>query len=123
MVRLPPRSTRTYTLFPYTTLVRSLAGFPTSEAGGDCVARIIAAGIIPGGMEMMDRPAIHAAEDFRSEEHTSELQSLMRISYALFCLNKKKLDNISDWPRLNDTTSGHQYILRIYHQVIIMTTI
>ena len=41
-----------------------LIGFPTSEQGGQCVADIIGAGIIPGGMEMMDRPAIHAAEDF-----------------------------------------------------------
>src|SRR3546814_6611038 len=82
MIRRPPRSTRTDTLFPYTTLFRS------NEAAGDTVAAVIAAGIIPGGMEMMDGPAIAAAE--RSEEHTSELQSLMRSSYAVFCLKKKK---------------------------------
>src|SRR3546814_10070073 len=50
-----------------------LLGFATNEQAGDAVAAIIAAGILPGGMEMMDRP------DIRSEEHTSELQSLQRI--------------------------------------------
>src|SRR3546814_5855860 len=80
-----------------------LLGFPDAERAGACVAQVIAEGIIPAGMEMMDKPAIHAAEAFvgvgypldvgallivevdRSEEHTSELQSLMRISYAVFC--------------------------------------
>src|SRR3546814_1474796 len=72
MIRRPPRSTRTDTLFPYTTLFRSKD------------ARIERAGAGPFGQ----RPG--EARDPRSEEHTSELQSLMRISYAVFCLKKKQ---------------------------------
>src|SRR3546814_9129788 len=94
MIRRPPRSTRTDTLFPYTTLFRSAGrmaavdrdlrtGSGRSRIGGP-VARLhrAAAGeaaVVPGG-----RP-----DAVRSEEHTSELQSLMRISYAVFCLKKK----------------------------------
>src|SRR3546814_4172463 len=81
MIRRPPRSTRTDTLFPYTTLFRS-------------VRRHAASGVrlrdkLPGFLPVPIR-----CQDFRcsrrSEEHTSELQSLMRISYAVFCLKKKK---------------------------------
>src|SRR3546814_6076383 len=75
MIRRPPRSTRTDTLFPYTTLFRSRAGN------------------IYTGPSTEDTPALvepTAFSDGRSEEHTSELQSLMRISYAVFCLKKKK---------------------------------
>src|SRR3546814_3014809 len=75
MIRRPPRSTRTDTLFPYTTLFRS----DPQVALGDAVAG--------SGPEIrVFRPPVAD----RSEEHTSELQSLMRISYAGFCLNKKK---------------------------------
>src|SRR3546814_6788977 len=74
MIRRPPRSTRTDTLFPYTTLFRS-AGRRSGRPGG----RRYGADDRPGAA---GRPA-------RSEEHTSELQSLMRISYAVFCLKKK----------------------------------
>src|SRR3546814_4213223 len=106
MIRRPPRSTRTDTLFPYTTLFRSdhqnmhrrlrpdvvegerivvlvdlLAGnFAAQDPGEDVVV-------------VVDHPASLAAirmRTHRSEEHTSELQSLMRISYAVFCLKKKK---------------------------------
>src|SRR3546814_9108064 len=91
MIRRPPRSTRTDTLFPYTTLFRSCrAAF---------LRRSALAGsrpfVNPGARRgqqffrqhgVVDRPG----EDERSEEHTSELQSLMRISYAVFCLKKKK---------------------------------
>src|SRR3546814_8054409 len=77
MIRRPPRSTRTDTLFPYTTLFRS--GWPRS---GPCpLAERWCAG---------PRNAASARRGARSEEHTSELQSLMRISYAVFCLKKKK---------------------------------
>src|SRR3546814_1608162 len=88
MIRRPPRSTRTDTLFPYTTLFRS---------------DLLPAGI---GLKRVEAPLhIHsqyqcrpkadgqpliALRRIRSEEHTSELQSLMRISYAVFCLKKKK---------------------------------
>ncbi|ALJ34791.1 FAD-binding protein [Azospirillum brasilense] len=56
-----------------------LIGFPTSEQGGDCVAAIIAAGIIPGGMEMMDRPAIHAAEDFVHAGYPLDVEALLIV--------------------------------------------
>src|SRR3546814_3015769 len=111
MVRRPPRSTRTDTLFPYTTLFRS--GRPESDEGHE--ARAPAEGGIEGAAEQRpkhgaERPAdsdiahqagrlsrrSHVADDRhrhriagRSEEHTSALQSLMRISYAVFCLKKK----------------------------------
>jgi glycolate oxidase len=56
-----------------------LLGFPTSEAGGQCVADIIAAGIIPGGMEMMDRPAIHAAEAFVHADYPLDVEALLIV--------------------------------------------
>ena len=56
-----------------------LLGFPTLEAGGDCVAAIIAAGVIPGGMEMMDRPAIHAAEAFVHADYPLDVESLLIV--------------------------------------------
>src|SRR3546814_8452083 len=80
MIRRPPRSTRTDTLFPYTTLFRS----QHRRAGAQRLAGRTA---YPAGDA--DHPG--AGRGFaRSEEHTSELQSLMRISYAVFCLKKKK---------------------------------
>src|SRR3546814_10847841 len=108
MLRRPPRSTRTDTLFPYTTLFRSLVDV---RPQGDDVGRAshIAlnrldhqAIIILERMEYGAHPEVrdpllvmeiamgHPVEIMRSEEHTSELQSLMRISYAVFCLKKKK---------------------------------
>src|SRR3546814_4709342 len=77
MIRRPPRSTRTDTLFPYTTLFRSASRRPTRAATTACPGPTCA------GRAPMRRWC-------RSEEHTSELQSLMRISYAVFCLKKKK---------------------------------
>jgi len=56
-----------------------LLGFPSSEGAGDCVAAIIAAGIIPGGMEMMDRPAIHAAEDFVHADYPLDVEALLIV--------------------------------------------
>src|SRR3546814_6780197 len=83
MIRRPPRSTRTDTLFPYTTLFRSPCTGPFMGAalGGALVLPTSAAlGVFAGlGLGLA----------LRSEEHTSELQSLMRISYAVFCLKKK----------------------------------
>src|SRR3546814_7397154 len=97
MYQLPPRSTRTYTLFPYTTLFRSqLLQQPVCLLrGGVCLAlRYLLVDVLlgdftkgVGGLEYGDQLLMLA---FRSEEHTSELQSLMRISYAVFCLKKKK---------------------------------
>src|SRR3546814_6100495 len=85
MIRRPPRSTRTDTLFPYTTLFRS----HRDARRGRLVDPIILERLHPRRIALRQernrRKAIR-----RSEEHTSELQSLMRISYAVFCLKKKK---------------------------------
>src|SRR3546814_4528570 len=107
MIRRPPRSTRTDTLFPYTTLFRSQVGATAvliKRADGDLTeirknAAAVAAGEQPkfGVADYEDAMFACAAElakdmqctpEQRSEEHTSELQSLMRISYAVFCLKK-----------------------------------
>src|SRR3546814_3145558 len=77
MIRRPPRSTRTDTLFPYTTLFRSSMKDP-ANAPTEAVKR----------SDSSDSRRLCSTP--RSEEHTSELQSLMRISYAVFCLKKKK---------------------------------
>src|SRR3546814_7022948 len=86
MIRRPPRSTRTDTLFPYTTLFRSL-GVDVHQ-----VDRLAGVGadwheLAFAGLAPFLR--IVGGDDVRSEEHTSELQSLMRTSYAVFCLKKK----------------------------------
>src|SRR3546814_2532583 len=102
MIRRPPRSTRTDTLFPYTTLFRSVdlriqrvlrgpSAVPRRRASGRQVSR--------GRLDPDHRAADPLVERGRSEEHTSELQSLMRISYAVFCLKKK--NNITKKPNLN----------------------
>src|SRR3546814_4490664 len=83
MIRRPPRSTRTDTLFPYTTLFRSHEG----EAEGEQQFGHMAPFVDGAQAEALDQGADQAD---RSEEHTSELQSLMRISYAVFCVKKKK---------------------------------
>src|SRR3546814_8625276 len=90
MIRLPPRSTRTDTLFPYTTLFRSRPRFDGDLRRARQPMRLLLI-----GAEADERFAYHADVDRhdRSEEHTSELQSLMRISYAVFCLKKKKKNN------------------------------
>src|SRR3546814_1369275 len=85
MIRRPPRSTRTDTLFPYTTLFRSLRIPPGTSAARR--ARLT----LSAFLRLLVVTAIGAD---RSEEHTSELQSLMRISYAVFCLKKKRRKHI-----------------------------
>src|SRR3546814_10029553 len=92
MVRRPPGSTRTDTLFPYTTLVRSQRGERRRAllAGPQGSARTGRLGFDQRRSMNSQREYIMAFyECVRSEEHTSELQSLMRISYAVFCLKKK----------------------------------
>src|SRR3546814_10515823 len=109
MIRRPPRSTRTYTLFPYTTLFRSGAAeaIPLEDhhaiirqveeltEGRFCDRVIEATGKqwpldLAGELTRVRGTLVIAGYHQRSEEHTSELQSLMRISYAVFCLKKKK---------------------------------
>src|SRR3546814_3079761 len=111
MIRRPPRSTRTDTLFPYTTLFRSgeasdirIAHCPERVLPGKVMQELIHNGRVIGGLSpRCSEVAVSLYKSFvegecvvthartaRSEEHTSELQSLMRISYAVFCLKKKK---------------------------------
>src|SRR3546814_2729104 len=98
MIRRPPRSTRTDTLFPYTTLFRSVwpSCHRNSEVRRNIRVRIsqrttFAHWLISTGRSRHDWIQRENAAPIRSEEHTSELQSLMRISYAVFCLKKKKI--------------------------------
>src|SRR3546814_10892917 len=118
MIRRPPRSTRTDTLFPYTTLFRSVSGMTAADpvllrllderlkSRPDIAARLIMEITETVALDDIDEASRFvrtinelgcrvALDDFgagftRSEEHTSELQSLMRISYAVFCLKKNK---------------------------------
>src|SRR3546814_2282439 len=98
MIRRPPRSTRTDTLFPYTTLFRSPGPPPVAQLGG------------------VDSPQAKAREVVlvRSEEHTSELQSLMRISYAVFCLKKKNKTKKND--RITRTGVNTHTSIKLYHR-------
>src|SRR3546814_6756877 len=112
MIRRPPRSTRTDTLFPYTTLFRS-AGKPVRHP-----ARLAVPGPRDVDDDRLSRGARHRRRVYegdqgfrrRSEEHTSELQSLMRISYAVFCLKKKK-----------QNTHNYLLIYTTIHQLISKT--
>src|SRR3546814_8762965 len=123
MIRRPPRSTRTDTLFPYTTLF--LSRFRFAMLGGTfwrwlileqsslpllCVEGIFIPVLPPGHISTP-----HRLKD-RSEEHTSELQSLMRISYAVFCLKKKKETNH------NQIKNNHiNYNTNINHLMLLYT--
>src|SRR3546814_2751238 len=92
MIRRPPRSTRTDTLFPYTTLFRSASSRPTWSRATNAPRRATSSGSPAATASLRSSPptTTRCADRSRSEEHTSELQSLMRISYAVFCLKKKK---------------------------------
>src|SRR3546814_9941249 len=107
MLRRPPRSKRTDTLFPYTTLFRSIDEidlvkrdkprlvFQRSPIGGKFVLDD------PHRLDRVDPAYVDQVDEHsaaRSEEHTSELQSLMRISYAVFCLKKKNNQHITEKP-------------------------
>src|SRR3546814_2660494 len=95
MIRRPPRSTRTDTLFPYTTLFRSRAGRESEFAHGIDDSPLHRLQPVADLRQRAVENDVHRVVEvrlfrvFRSEEHTSELQSLMRISYAVFCLKKK----------------------------------
>src|SRR3546814_6298747 len=105
MIRRPPRTTRTDTLFPYTTLFRSRVHQGSAQLdqgvgpGVGKVDRLTAGGAVD--MAVSERAVRTVSAVGRSEEHTSELQSLMRISYAVFCLQKKKIQ----------TTDRHQIMI------------
>src|SRR3546814_9393195 len=123
MLRRPPRSTRPDTLFPYTTLFRSLGGVAIAPR---------TSGFLIIALDRLRQPRVrdeahvrlvdpHAEGNrrgddavLRSEEHTSELQSLMRISYAVFCLNKKHKNTISQTTTTNCTHKISYHILYIY---------
>src|SRR3546814_10091259 len=114
MIRRPPRSTRTDTLFPYTTLFRSIEPKVGTDGG---MIRVVSAAVIAPMTKNSTIAATIVASVYaialaagafirigrRSEEHTSELQSLMRISYAVFCLKKT-----TTLPPTNHRRSGHQ---------------
>src|SRR3546814_1133385 len=115
MIRRPPRSTRTDTLFPYTTLFRSVKVLEVDVAR----KRIALTRRLddapgegrPGEGKPRDERGANRRGSGRSEEHTSELQSLMRNSYAVFCLKKNKAQQV------------HQYPHRQLHHIDPLTTI
>src|SRR3546814_3596292 len=115
MIRRPPRSTRTDTLFPYTTLFRSCIDSPVKHDFTFTPATSIF-------VSSADETRIVRYFE-RSEEHTSELQSLMRISYAVFCLKKKKNNNNKKITTTtitpnsqNNTTKDNDYISHTIQQ-------
>src|SRR3546814_10556174 len=110
MIRRPPRSTRTDTLFPYTTLFRSCVILPKTSCA---FLPLPALPCAPTSKEARFRATLaHCccvasnSSAGRSEEHTSELQSLMRISYAVFCLKKKKNQNLQH--RIHTENAQHK---------------
>src|SRR3546814_4676260 len=114
-IRRPPRSTRTDTLFPYTTLFRSQHDAGAVRGGDGALAvrafhrrgvrrRAVSRRELPGRRRRATPvPRVVRDRRTRSEEHTSELQSLMRISYAVFCLKKKIKKKINDNQQNKDT--------------------
>src|SRR3546814_10311027 len=117
MIRRPPRSTRTDTLFPYTTLFRSDPGPPRRVHGRT------RQGAPADALDRIRQPQTDRAKHTRhpqrgsgcqtgvrtrSEEHTSELQSLMRISYAVFCLKKKKKNNNTTSKKITNTKTKNK---------------
>src|SRR3546814_7264653 len=117
MIRRPPRSTRTDTLFPYTTLFRSdTVGHQYNQAGSDDESSSSSSSprsskpIAVRATSTLTHPgfylSIYRSTTRRSEEHTSELQSLMRISYAVFCLKKKKKTNRSQYKKIHHNNTN-----------------
>src|SRR3546814_7119661 len=111
MLRRPPRSTRTDTLFPYTTLFRSPDREPamTVPTATDIPTRVVVGFQLRIGRARFATVFRRRLESrrTRSEEHTSELQSLMRISYAVFCLKKKKHKIIKQQIYTNNKKKKH----------------
>src|SRR3546814_8334208 len=120
MIRRPPSSTRTDTLFPYTTLFRSPVGRRRAALPWTPGRRIRFAGRWSGGLAAVRSRGIrNAGVALRSEEHTSELQSLMRISYAVFCLIKKIIVTILRNMEPTRETAREEFRnpVRIYHRI------
>src|SRR3546814_1617826 len=113
MIRRPPRSTRTDTLFPYTTLFRSALVLAQRRHSGALDGSHMDEAVARAVFIRDEAIALVAVEEFdRSEEHTSELQSLMRISYAVFCLKKKTNQQFHKHTYANtrhNTTLTYQY--------------
>src|SRR3546814_6856554 len=123
MIRRPPRSTRTDTLFPYTTLFRSVCNainrWRSSQLRGSTLGKNASAFLPCAWAAKLLRYSatsrtkntgwLNITKSCRSEEHTSELQSLMRISYAVFCL-KKKNDNTTSTETPTRNTQHHDGI-------------
>src|SRR3546814_4624569 len=101
MIRRPPRSTRTDTLFPYTTLFRSWRPMPARPRPSTRNRNEVSSRNGPSS----------AARRARSEEHTSELQSLMRISYAVFCLKKKNCQKTTETRQTTNTAQNQEKII------------
>src|SRR3546814_7847009 len=121
MIRRPPRSTRTDTLFPYTTLFRSpwkLTIMVNNRDAEKPPAESAQPSFVTAGPAAAARTVVILApkprNPGRSEEHTSELQSLMRISYAVFCL-KKKITKDTTTIRQTKTTRTHKIYIKIRH--------
>src|SRR3546814_3991837 len=117
MIPRPPRSTRTDTLFPYTTLFRSQLLAVLDIAPEQDIARRVAVAkkcalVVGEGQARQAENSGYHRRSTRSEEHTSELQSLMRISYAVFCLKKKTELNMPYTDHLHTTS---QYLPPIYY--------
>src|SRR3546814_7420338 len=128
MIRRPPRSTRTDTLFPYTTLFRSRETAAGDDRGALARARHRRRGVRP--QDTRRRVRVVARSDrrhqglhhrathlrHRSEEHTSELQSLMRISYAVFCLKKKNNATKKNYTTMCSTSNTDALITELTQQ-------
>src|SRR3546814_7626839 len=119
MIRRPPRSTRTDTLFPYTTLFRSAAITMNARLAmmrrSKRVAYLPTSGVSSTGNTPIG--AVARPAQIRSEEHTSELQSLMHISYAVFCLKKKKNSKLTHKKKVTNhknTTDNNKYDIKYY---------
>src|SRR3546814_9931221 len=118
MRRRPPRSTRTDTLFPYTTLFRSpwprLLMARLVDALAASGARMVGMDVLFAEPDRLSAPGL--IDSTRSEEHTSELQSLMRISYAVFCLKKK--NNTDNYTTQTHTPTREPPTKHLPHRII-----
>src|SRR3546814_9780532 len=119
MIRRPPRSTRTDTLFPYTTLFRSrCAAAPAPERGSTHQPSQSIWSMVVSLAAAQRKARLRCGNgnclNCRSEEHTSELQSLMRISYAVFCLKKKKKKNHRHYTNSHKMNTTYQSLIYTY---------